>query len=208
MEGTGLPDDHKRVLTGDDIASEQYLPPTCTAMYRHEVLADRPAALNSWWAGDKATALWAAYYHGTIDWVEGILPSVYRVHEGGVWSGADVLTRRIMVYATTQQAICFFPVSRQTIHFIRQKRKKEVFWFWRKWHGSEVPEERQKVRALVRQEVSAWPPLRWWLLRKQLGYWLEQWRLVAWHGVVLGVKRILPRGLYQWGHRVLKGKGE
>lgn len=37
---------------------------------------------------------------------------------------------------------------------------------------------------------------------------LVRGRVWAWHGFVLGVKGILPRGLYQWGRRVLKGKGE
>ena len=31
---------------------------------------------------------------------------------------------------------------------------------------------------------------------------------VAWHGVVLGVKSILPSGLYQWGRRRWKGDGK
>jgi glycosyltransferase involved in cell wall biosynthesis len=37
---------------------------------------------------------------------------------------------------------------------------------------------------------------------------LVRGRVLAWHGFVLGVKGILPGGLYQWGRRVLKGQGE
>lgn len=35
-----------------------------------------------------------------------------------------------------------------------------------------------------------------------------RWRVLIWHGGVLGVKSILPSGLYQWIHRHLKGECE
>lgn len=34
------------------------------------------------------------------------------------------------------------------------------------------------------------------------------WRALAWHGVVLGVKSILPKRVYRWVHRRLKGESE
>lgn len=37
---------------------------------------------------------------------------------------------------------------------------------------------------------------------------LVRGQALAWHGFVLGVKGILPGGLYRWGRRMLKGQGE
>lgn len=197
IPGTELPDEMKHALTGDDIAAWTFpCPPTCTVLYRREVTMDRPTHLNKWFAGDRAAALWAAYSHGTVDWVDGVQPSVYRFHSGGVFRGMDELRQIIQEHATDRQTFETFPVCRRSRRAVYRKWEKQTFRAWRKWHGSESAETRKAVRELIRQDVASWPPLRWRLWRRQLGYCFGKGRDRMWHGMVTGIKRVLPDRAY------------
>ena len=210
--GTGLPNEMKRVLTGDDIAVWVFpCPPTCTVMYRRAVYVDRPKALNTWFGGDRATALWAAYSHGTVDWVEGVKPSVYRIHSGGVCRGRDELFNIIQDQKICRETLDSFPVSRWARRIIHEKMCEQTFRAWWKWHGSESEETRKSVRHLLKDNTAIYPALRWRLWARQTGYRLNQGYWRAWHGVVMGIKRVLPGRLYGWlreGGRKWKAGGE
>lgn len=197
MEGTGLPDAMKHALTGDEIAAWTFpTPPTCTVLYRREVIMDRPEQLNSWKFGDRASALWASFAHGTLDWVEGVLPSVYRIHPGGVYRGVDELHRLIQEHEVSRLAMAIFPVSPGSRGVIYRSWLHGGFWAWRKWHASESEEMRQALCELVKKDAEVWPAIQWHLLVKMTGYWLKRGRAAVWHGLVLGVKSVLPTRLY------------
>lgn len=209
IPGTKLPDEMKHPLTGDDIAAWTFpCPPTCTVMYRREVIMDRPGYLNKWFAGDRATALWAAYSHGTVDWVEGVQPSVYRFHPGGIFRGMDELRQIIQEHDTDRQTFEAFPVSWRARRAVYRKWEKQTFRAWWKWHGSESSETRKAVLDLMRQDVASWPPLRWRLWRRQIGYCLGQGRARVWHGVVMGIKCILPSRAYSRLRKGWRGRGK
>ena len=82
-----LPQTMKRPLHFGDLAIWTFpTPPTCTVMWRTQVMKDRPAWMNSMPYGDDCNARWGSYAHGSVDWVEGVRPSFYRTHPGGVWT--------------------------------------------------------------------------------------------------------------------------
>ena len=94
------------------------------------------------------------------------------------------------------------------------------------WHELFLPygEARKQLAHLYGRYLRAWEqtpmlkryarlpfPLFYWVERfwlRKIWYWLKRGSALAWHGVVLGVKGILPSRLYQWVHRRLKGEGE
>ena len=197
MEGTGLPDEMKRPLTGEDIVAWTFpCPPTCTVLYRREVVMDRPAWMNGLFFGDRATAIWGGYAHGTVDWVAGVDPSVYRIHRGGVYRGKDLVYRFLLEHAFSDAIMQHFPVSRAVREVIYRTWKSETFWGWRKWHANESAEIRYAVSELVRQDIKAAPSLRWYFMMKKYCYWMERVRAMTWHGFVLGLKSAMPKGAY------------
>lgn len=204
-DGSSLPDEMKHALTGDEIAAWTFpCPPTCTVLYRREVLITRPERLNNWVGGDRANALWAAYFHGTVDWLPGVAPSVYRIHSGGVSQGLDELHLILQDHAICRQTIASFPVSRKVRRTIHGKMEEDTFRAWWKWHACESEEKRRAVRDLIRNNMIAWPALRWQLWARQAGYCLNQGRWRAWHGLVMGIKHVLPAGMYERGRRLLQ----
>lgn len=208
MEGSELPDEIKCVQTWQslmDVHRRTYTPPTCTVMWRKDVLLDRPDWMNKVKSGgDFMTAFWAAYAHGTVDWVDGLKPSVYRIHAGGVHRGLP-LPRQIMLEHMDHQVILeHFPIPKAIRRENHLLWEKETFRAWRLWHGSESEEVRSALQSLVRYDVASWPALRWRLWGRQVGYWLNQGRWRAWHGLVMGIKRVLPTGMYERGRRLLQ----
>lgn len=197
IPGTELPDEMKHVLSGDDIAAWTFpVPATSTVLYRRDAIMDRPERMNTWKSGDRAMALWAAYAHGTLDWVEGVQPSVYRIHGGGVYRGVDELHRLIWEHEISRMTLEQFPVSPAARRENYRAWVRGTYWAWRKWHASESEEVRRDVKKLVEQDEAAWPMMRWWLWLRQTGYWLDRGRALVWHGMVSGMKRVLPQKGY------------
>ena len=64
-----------------------------------------------------------------------------------------------------------------------------------------------RCRECVKGDVRRFFLFGHWQMRP-LGYCLKRGSALAWHGVVLGVKCILPKRVYWWVHRRLKGQGE
>lgn len=202
MEGSELPEEIRCMQTWQslmDVHRRTYTPPTCTAMWRKEVLVDRPEWMNKVKSGgDFMTAFWAAYAHGTVDWVEGVKPSVYRIHAGGVFRGLTKPRQIMLEHMDHQVILQHFPIPKAIRRDNHLLWEKETYRAWRLWHDNESKEVRGDLRKLISNDVIAWPALRWRLWARQAGYFLKQgcWR--AWHGVVMGGKRVLPGRLYGW----------
>ena len=197
MEGTGLPDAMKRPLTGEDIVAWTFpCPPTCTVMYRREVGMDRPAWMNGLFFGDRATAIWAGYAHGTVDWVAGVQPSVYRICGGGVYRGKDLLHRLLLKHEFSRKILENIYVSCETRRKVYKEWEKETFWAWRKWHGSDIREMRLGVWNLLGSDIEAWPAMRFWMVFSQMWHWSKVGGERTWHVLIWSAKRILPSRLY------------
>lgn len=211
IAGTELPQEIRRLQTWEslmDVHRRVYCPPTCTTMWRKEVLMDRPEWMNKVKSGgDFITAFWAAYAHGTVDWVEGVKPSVYRIHAGGVHRGLPLPRQMMMEHMDHQVILEHFPIPKAIRRENHLSWEKETFRAWRLWHASESEEIRRALRALIKYDVASWPALRWRLWARQVGYWLNQGRWRVWHVLVMGIKRVLPTGMYERGRRLLR-KGD
>lgn len=70
------------------------VPPTLTMMLRRRVLDTLPAWGKTQALGDRTVAVWAAG-QGSVEFVGGIWPSVYRIHDGGVSSRSGIVSQAI-----------------------------------------------------------------------------------------------------------------
>lgn len=99
--GNQVPEKAWAGVAGWPMVSRGYLlthadmvPPTLTMMAKRNVLASVPAWSWGLALGDRTWAVWAAG-QGTVECVEGIGPSVYRRHDGGVSSRTGIVAQSI-----------------------------------------------------------------------------------------------------------------
>lgn len=155
MEGSGLPDEMKRSLSWEDLEEGMLLwripcPPTCTVMYRKEVLLSRPAWMDKQFSGDKCTCLWCAYAHGSIDWVGDIKASVYRIHGGGVWTHLSRVGRLERQQGYSRCMMEHFPINRYVRRRLGQAWARENYRLRRELGGACAKEEHRRWRELHR----------------------------------------------------------
>lgn len=176
------------------------VPPTLTMMMRRGVQETLPAWGRRLVLGDRIWAVWASGL-GSVEFVAGIGPSVYRRHDGGVSSRTGIVaqairqceadmafyehldideaTRRIMVREMSSRAarVRIAQLGAPEALLERFAGKVEAF-------GAKFPEFRRAYRRAFL-----------WRAWNEAGFRrlaVHRW----WHGAVAGVDRLLPDQVY------------
>jgi glycosyltransferase involved in cell wall biosynthesis len=104
LEASVLPEDRKRDFTSDEIMTGVFLLPV-TMCFRN-VLHDFPPEIGTVANGDTFIISMLGQYGGG-KYLNSITPSVYRVHQGGVWGLRDNLRRKLAQRHTALQLMRF-----------------------------------------------------------------------------------------------------
>lgn len=110
-----------RDFSADELKRGKATLPTATRMIRNIAEHNSFRYLPCFQGGDRFTIVTLGQYGGS-HFHEEILPSVYRVHQGGIWSGMDRKSQ-IETGANTS----FF-----VYQFFKEKEDKEIAKYWRK----------------------------------------------------------------------------
>jgi glycosyltransferase involved in cell wall biosynthesis len=191
-----LPAGMKRSLSRSEIIRWRYpLPPTCTVMYRKRHIADLPDWIRKVDFGDRVTVLTATQY-GQAGYVEGIKPSMYRVHAGGVNRGNSDAVQKLQMI---QFCRVFFECAAKTRSARRHSIEKMLDTYIR--HGLRLrnglnPMERSAewkrfLGFVIHNPVS----LLYLLALAPLHIFREMGRMLV-HAVVVVLQHVLPHTTY------------
>ncbi|MDD4735016.1 MAG: glycosyltransferase [Kiritimatiellae bacterium] len=198
-----LPQEMKRDLSHDEIAmSKHSTPPTATLMLRRSAIASMPDWFTQMPYGDRGLAI-VATQQGSAGYID-MKASAYRIHPGGIASGASGARRAWMDIKSRQIVLANVPMSRQGRRF-HVKRIMELYC--EAWNASNVISlaERKKLISEMAWFIKKHPQCVWILLRciyRRLVWRVLRFsRIFSWavfHYPVVFLKKLLPRHLYTY----------
>lgn len=185
------------------------VPPTLTMLIRRSVVMALPSWRDRVALGDRTLAVLAAG-RGTVEYVEGIGPSVYRRHDGGVSSRTGIVAQAIRQCESDMAFYEHLEIDEATRRIMVREMSSRAARVRIAQLGA--PEALLGRFAGEVEEFGAkFPEFRWAYRRAFLWRaWSETgFRRLAvhrwWHGAVAGLKTVLPAQGYAALRRVWRG---